>query len=144
MFQFSFISVPAGNYIFKISSRSTKTRSEICSRLTIKTLERRQEHPCQNVISIKLFCNFIEITLRHGCSWRHSSVFIVNVEHILHLVLGVSIFNFEQVNASWGYHYFLKLITFSSQWLQNMKILILDACVLFHSQPIICGKSLIS
>ena len=25
-------------------------------------------HPCQNVISIKLFCNFIEITLRHGRS----------------------------------------------------------------------------
>ena len=26
------------------------------------------EHQCQSVISIKLFCNFIEITLRHGCS----------------------------------------------------------------------------
>ena len=26
------------------------------------------EHPCQNVILIKLLCNFIEITLRHGCS----------------------------------------------------------------------------
>ena len=26
------------------------------------------EHPCQSVISIKLLCNFIEITLLHGCS----------------------------------------------------------------------------
>ena len=26
------------------------------------------EHPCQSVISIKFHCNFIEITLRHGCS----------------------------------------------------------------------------
>ena len=26
------------------------------------------EHPCQNVISIKLLYNFIEITLWHGCS----------------------------------------------------------------------------
>ena len=26
------------------------------------------EHPCQSVISIKLLCIFIEITLRHGCS----------------------------------------------------------------------------
>ena len=26
------------------------------------------EHPCQSVISIKLQSNFIEITLRHGCS----------------------------------------------------------------------------
>ena len=26
------------------------------------------KHPCQNPISIKLLCNFIEIALRHGCS----------------------------------------------------------------------------
>ena len=26
------------------------------------------EHPCRSVISVKLFCNFIEITLRHECS----------------------------------------------------------------------------
>ena len=26
------------------------------------------EHPCRSVISIKLFYNFIKITLRHGCS----------------------------------------------------------------------------
>ena len=25
------------------------------------------EHPCRSVISIKLLCNFIEITLQHGC-----------------------------------------------------------------------------
>ena len=32
------------------------------------------EHPCRSVISIKLFCSFIEITLRYGCS--------VNLLHI--------------------------------------------------------------
>ena len=26
------------------------------------------EHPCRIVISIKLLCNFVEITHRHGCS----------------------------------------------------------------------------
>ena len=26
------------------------------------------EYPCRSVISIKLLCNFTEITLRHGCS----------------------------------------------------------------------------
>ena len=26
------------------------------------------EHPCRSVTSVKLLCNFIEITLRHGCS----------------------------------------------------------------------------
>ena len=34
---------------------------KICSKFT-------GEHPCQSVISIKLQRNFIEITLRHGCS----------------------------------------------------------------------------
>ena len=52
---------PVGNYMFKVNSRNTRTRSEICSKLTIKTPERRH--------------------------WRLSSVFIVNFEHISHLVL---------------------------------------------------------
>ena len=34
---------------------------KICSKVT-------GEQPCRNVISIKLLCNFIEITLQHGCS----------------------------------------------------------------------------
>ena len=34
---------------------------KICSKFT-------GEHPCQRVISIKLLCNFVEITLRHGFS----------------------------------------------------------------------------
>ena len=33
------------------------------------------EHPCRNVISIKLLDNFIEITLQHWCS-------PVNLQHI--------------------------------------------------------------
>ena len=34
---------------------------KICSKLT-------GEHPCRSAISIKLYSNFIEIALRHGCS----------------------------------------------------------------------------
>ena len=41
---------------------------KICSKFT-------GEHPCQSAISIKLLCNFIEITLRHRCS-------PVNLRHI--------------------------------------------------------------
>ena len=52
---------PAGNCMFKVNNRHTRTRSEICSKLTIKTPQRRQ--------------------------WRRSGVFIVNYEHISHLVL---------------------------------------------------------
>ena len=38
-----------------------KSVLKICSKFT-------GEHPCRSVISIKLLCNFIKITLRHGCS----------------------------------------------------------------------------
>ena len=52
---------PAGNYMFKVNNRNTRTRCEICSKLTIKTPEQRQ--------------------------WRRSGVFIVDFEHISYLVL---------------------------------------------------------
>ena len=64
-----------GIYQSKVNNRNTRTRCEICSKLTIKTPERRH------------------------C--RRSSVFIVNLEHIAHLVLGVSIVNFEHIIAGW-------------------------------------------
>ena len=47
---------PAGIYLFKVNNRNTRTRCEICSKLTINTPQRRQ--------------------------WRRSGVFIVNFEHI--------------------------------------------------------------
>ena len=52
---------PAGVYLLKVNNRNTRTRCEICSKLTIKTPEQRH--------------------------WRRSDVFIVNYEHISHLVL---------------------------------------------------------
>ena len=50
---------PTGNYMFKVNNRNTRTRYEICSKLTIKTPEQRH--------------------------WRRSG--IVNFKHISHLVL---------------------------------------------------------
>ena len=50
---------PSANHMFKVNNKNT--RCEICSTLTIKTPEWRQ--------------------------WRHSGVFIVNFEHVSHLVL---------------------------------------------------------
>ena len=35
-------SLPAGIYLFKVSNRNTRTRCELCSKLTIKTPKRRQ------------------------------------------------------------------------------------------------------
>ena len=63
------------NYMFKVQNKNTRKRCEIWSHLTIKTPERRQ--------------------------WCRSGVFIVNFEHISHLVSCVSTVNFEQANAGW-------------------------------------------
>ena len=53
--------LPAGIYLLKVNNRDTRARCEICSKLTIKTLEQPQ--------------------------WRRSGVFVVNFEHIANLVL---------------------------------------------------------
>ena len=52
---------PPDNSIFKLNNRNTGTKCDICSKLTIKTPDR--------------------------CQWCRSGVFIVNFEHISHLVL---------------------------------------------------------
>ena len=51
---------PAGIYLLKVKNRNTRTRCEICPKLTIKIPERRR---------------------------RRCGVFIVNFENISHLVL---------------------------------------------------------
>ena len=54
---FMISSVPARNYMFKVSNWSTRIRCENCSRLRMKTLER--------------------------CQWRRSSIFIINCQLII-------------------------------------------------------------
>ena len=49
---------PDGSYLLKVKNRNTRTRCEICSKLTTKTPE-----------------------------WRRSGVFIANSKHISHLIL---------------------------------------------------------
>ena len=56
----SLLSIPS-IYFLKVNNRNTRTKCEICSKLTIKTPERRH--------------------------WRPSGVLIVKFEHISHLVL---------------------------------------------------------
>ena len=57
------ISLPTSIYLLKVNNRNTWARCEICLKLTIKTPERHH--------------------------WRCSGVFLVNFEHISHLVLVV-------------------------------------------------------
>ena len=56
----SWSAIPADIYFLKVNNRNTRTMCEIYSKLTIKPPERRY--------------------------WRRSGVFIVNFEHISHLV----------------------------------------------------------
>ena len=60
--------VPAGIYLLKVNNRNTRLRCEICSEFTIKIPERYQ--------------------------WHRSGIFIVNFEHISHLVLFHTLFQF--------------------------------------------------
>ena len=66
--------------MFKVNNKNRRTICEVCSKLTIKTPERRQ--------------------------WRRSGVFIVNSGTYIKPCSSVSIVNFEQVNASWNYNCF--------------------------------------
>ena len=65
----------ANIYLFKFNNRETRKKSEMYSKLTIKTPDRRQ--------------------------WRLSGVFIVNFEHISHSIFSVSIVDFVQINFRW-------------------------------------------
>ena len=62
--------------MFKVNNRNTRTRFEICSKLTIKTPERRQ--------------------------WRRSGLCIVNLEHISHFVLEILMLTLNII-AGWAY-----------------------------------------
>ena len=58
------------------------------------------EHPCRNVISIKLLCNFLEIKLRYGCSPANllhifRSAFLKNTTGWLLLFFPISFFWFS-------------------------------------------------
>ena len=61
--------------MFKVNNENSRTMCEICSKLTIKILERRH--------------------------WRRSGIFICNFEHFFTPCSSVSIVNFEQVNTGW-------------------------------------------
>ena len=62
---------PAGIYPLKVNNRNTRTKCKICSKLTIKTPEQRH--------------------------WRRSGDFVVNFEHISHLVLVFLLLTFNML-----------------------------------------------
>ena len=62
------------------------------------------EHPCRNEISIKLLCNFIEITLQHGYSpvnllYIFRTPFLKNISGWLLLIRHVGFDRFELIHS---------------------------------------------
>ena len=60
-------------YLLKANNRNTTTRCEICSKLTIKTLESHNQS--------------YKYRLNDDTQWRRSGVFLVNFKLISHIVL---------------------------------------------------------
>ena len=86
--------IPAGIFLLKVNNKNTRTRCEICFKLTIKTTERRQnsqENTCARVsilIKLQAFIKIETLVQVFSCAfWRRSRLFIINFEYILHLVL---------------------------------------------------------
>ena len=66
-------SYPAGNYMFKVNIRNSRTGYGLCSKLTIKTPERRK---MVSIWCLYCYCYFTPFS-------------------------SVSVVNFEQVNSDW-------------------------------------------
>ena len=73
-----------------------------CSKLPIETLEQRCE-----------ICSKLTINPPKRCHWRRFGGFIVNFEYVSYLCSGVSIVNFEQINAGWVTNPFLQIFHIS-------------------------------
>ena len=118
----------AGIYLLKVNDRNTETRCEICSKLTIKTTERRR---------------------------RRSGVFTVNFEHISHLILVFLPLTLRTQNCRLCYnpkHYLLKIfkkyipsflyfhMKVSSAFLRAHHSFVFLTLLLFLPFPVVCHE----
>ena len=114
-------------YIFRSSHPELFLRKGVLKRCSKFT----GEHLCQSVISIKMLCNFIEITLRHGCS-------PINLLHIFRTPF------FRNTNG-WLLLYFVKLVSIKTllrtheiqkfrflNWMENLSIYSTKISIFIH------------
>ena len=57
-------------HVFKVTNTEAALQAEVFLFKCVQKISSKftGEHPCRSVVSVKLQSNFIEITLRHGCS----------------------------------------------------------------------------
>ena len=91
----SVLSIPRSSHL-KVFLRNGFLK--ICSKFT-------GEHPCRNVISRKLLCNFLGITLRYGCS-------PVNLLHIFRIPSPRNTSEWLLLNSTsiWNNSYMLRML----------------------------------
>ena len=81
--------------MFKVNKRNTRTRYEICLKLTIKTPERRQ--------------------------WHRSGVFVANFEHIPHIVLVFLLFTLTREIPAWNKNMKNEIDKLLSHWYNKIQ-----------------------
>ena len=111
---------PVGNYMFKSNNRNTRTRSEICSKLTINTPERRHRR-------------------------RSSGVFIVIFEYLSHLILVFLLLTLNMQLPA-GYIHQLPITNYMSSWKRNYVVYISHSfyLVLIEGNMIIYSGNILS
>ena len=76
---------PASIYLFRVNNRNNRRRCKICSKLTIKTLERRQWHHC-GIFIVTYFSPFctiaISIITLYSSFFQYSAVVILQYREI--------------------------------------------------------------
>ena len=87
--------IPANIYLLKDNNRNTRTRSEICWKLTIKTPEKR--HWRRHVpLCFVAMLHFISASFLHSALLKKWNIFKVNNKDT-RTTSGALIFNFEQI-----------------------------------------------
>ena len=106
----SYSSFPTNIYLFKVNDRNSRISCGICWKLIKKSSERRLLKV--NGRNRKRFeiCSKLTIKTRERRHWHLSGFFIVNSEHIS-LFSSVSKVGFEQVNISWVIHGTITLVS---------------------------------
>ena len=73
--------IPDSNSMFKVNNRNTRTRCQLCLKLTMNTPERRQEL-LENIVN-----RLKPLTISEKSFMCRSGIFTVNFEHISHLAI---------------------------------------------------------
>ena len=100
---FSLYPNPAGNYMFKVNNRNTRTKCEVCSKLTIKTPERRHCAIGVVLVSLLLPLNIFHTLLKQMTAGKLPLVFTSKLQRSNEEMKINSKINLQVTMSSIGY-----------------------------------------